>query len=84
MSKLRMTRALPSTILALALCMLSACGQPEPPRTASDTCLTMKVVRFNPAPAAGVDDPGNLFDTDETVKDLAEQNAALRRLCEPK
>ncbi len=42
----------------------------------------MKVVRFNPAPAAGADDPGNTFDTDETVKDLIEQNAAWRAICE--
>lgn len=42
----------------------------------------MKLVRFNPAPAAGVDDPGNTFDTDETVKDLIEQNAAWRAICE--
>lgn len=42
----------------------------------------MKVVRFNPAPAPGVDDPGNTFDTDETVRDLIEQNAAWRAICE--
>lgn len=42
----------------------------------------MKVVRFQPAPAAGADDPGNQFDTDETVKDLIEHNAVFRRLCE--
>lgn len=43
----------------------------------------MKLVRFNPAPSAGVDDPGNTFDTDETAKDLIEQNAAWRAICEP-
>lgn len=71
-----------STILALALLTASACGPRETPRTVSDTCLTMKVVRFQPAPAAGSDDPGNRFDTDETVKDLIEQNAAWRAICE--
>lgn len=81
MSKLRMTRGLLFATLALALCMPSACSRPETVRTVSDTCLTMKIVRFNPAPAPGVDDPGNLFDSDETVADLAAQNAVLRRQC---
>jgi hypothetical protein len=39
-------------------------------------------VKFSVAPASGVDDPGNQLDTDETVKDLIEHNAVLRRLCE--
>lgn len=77
-----MKRALPSTMLVLVLLTASACGQRETLRTVSDTCLTMKVVRFNPAPAAGSDDPGNQYDTDETVKDLIEQNAVWRKLCE--
>ena len=42
----------------------------------------MKIVRFNPALTTGADDPGNTFDTDETVKDLIEQNAAWRAICE--
>lgn len=70
-------------ILALALLTTSACGQRETPRTVSDTCLTMQVVRYDPAPAPGIDDPGNQYDTDQTVKDLIAQNAAWRRLCEP-
>jgi hypothetical protein len=77
-----MKRVTTFAILGPALLMTSACGQREALRTVSDTCLTMKVVRFNPAPAAGTDDPGNHFDTDETVKDLIEQNAAWRKLCE--
>lgn len=70
-------------ILALALLTTSACGRHEPPRTVSDTCLTMQAVRFDPAPAPGIDDPGNQYDTDQTVKDLIAQNAAWRRLCKP-
>ena len=42
----------------------------------------MKVVRFQPAPTPGADDPSNQFDTDETVADLIEHNAVFRRLCE--
>lgn len=78
---MRLARLL--AIPVLVSLTMSACGQPEPLRTVSDTCLTMKLVRFNPAPAAGVDDPGNTFDTDETVADLIEQNAAWRTICEP-
>jgi hypothetical protein len=37
-------------------------------------------VKFSIAVAPG-DDPGNQFDTDETVKDLIEHNAVLRKLC---
>ena len=84
MSRLPTKLAMRSAILALALCTVSACNRPEPPRTVSDTCLTMKVVRFQPAPAAGADDQGNQFDTDETVKDLIAQNAAWRAICEEK
>ncbi|WP_283419249.1 hypothetical protein [Sphingopyxis sp. Geo48] len=77
-----MKRAPMFVMLVPVLLMSSACGQREAVRTVSDTCLTMKVVRYNPAPAPSADDPGNQYDTDETVKDLIEQNAAWRKLCE--
>jgi len=38
-------------------------------------------VKFSIAPDAVADDPGNVFDTEETIKDLIEHNAVLRRLC---
>lgn len=63
--------------------MTSACGQRETLRTVSDFCLNDREVRYSVAPAPGVDDAGNKFDTDETVRDLIEHNAVLRRLCQP-
>jgi hypothetical protein len=49
----------------------------------SDFCLNDREVRYSVAAAPGVDDAGNKFDTDETVRDLIEHNAVLRRLCQP-
>ncbi|WP_266095898.1 hypothetical protein [Stakelama tenebrarum] len=36
---------------------------------------------MNPAPAAGADDPGNLFDSDATVTEIFTHNARLRAAC---
>jgi hypothetical protein len=66
---------------AAVLLTMSACGQPETLRTVSDFCLNDREVRYSVAPAPGVDDAGNQFDTDETVRGLIEHNAVLRRLC---
>ena len=61
--------------------MTSACGPRETPRTVSDFCLNDRPVKFSIAPDPGKDDPGNQFDTEETVKDLIEHNAVHSRLC---
>lgn len=63
--------------------MTSACAQRETLRTASDFCLNDREVKFSVAGTPGQDDPGNSFDTDQTVADLIEHNAVHRRLCEP-
>lgn len=76
-----MKRAPMFAILAPALLMTSACGQRETLRTVSDLCLNDREVKYSVAATPGEDDPGNQFDTDETVKDLIEHNAVLRRLC---
>lgn len=67
--------------LAALLFTTSACGQPEPPKTVSDFCLASKRISADPAPAAGQDDPGNRFDTDETFGQVLEHNAVHDRLC---
>lgn len=77
-----MMRASMFATLALALLMTSACAQRETLRTVSDFCLNDREVKFSVAAAPGQDDPGNAFDTDQTVADLIEHNAVLRRLCE--
>lgn len=69
-------------ILLIALAMTSACGPRETPRTVSDYCLLTEPVRFAIAPAPGADDPGNIWDTDETVQQLTEANGVWRRLCD--
>ena len=76
-----MRRAMKFAMLALPLAMLSACGQPERPRTASDFCLAAQRISAEPAPSAQADDPGNRFDTDETFFQVLEHNAVIDRLC---
>ena len=69
---------------ALAMAMLftvSACGQPEPPRIASDFCLAAKRLTAEPAPMIGMDDPGNRFDTEQTFAEVIEHNSVFDRLC---
>ena len=68
-------------ILAIALLMTSACGQPERPRTASDSCLIFRRISIEPAPAAGADDAGNKWDSDQTVFEVLQHNAAYDVAC---
>ena len=71
--------------LATALLFtISACGQPEPPRIAVDSCLTFKRLTAEPAPIIGMDDPGNVFDTEQTFAEVIEHNAVFDRLCQRK
>lgn len=71
------------TLFAVAaMCFTSsACGQPEPPRTVSDFCLNDQRLSADPAPAAGITDPGNLYDTDRTFGEIVAHNAVYDRLC---
>ena len=66
--------------------IMSACGEPARPATASDTaktdlCLIDKAISFDPAPAAGTADPDNRFDTDQTVDEILMHNARLHGVC---
>lgn len=70
-------------ILMAALAMTSACARHEPPRTVSDFCLASQRISAEPAPAIGVDDPGNRFDTDDTFFQVLAHNAVMDRLCVP-
>ncbi len=61
--------------------MMSACGQPERPRVVSDFCLLDKTISADPSPRSGADDPGNTFDTDQTVAEVIAHNAVHRSTC---
>ena len=76
-----MRRAAKFAILAAALAMTSACVQREPPRTAGDFCPSVQRITAEPAPGAQVDDPGNRFDTDDTLFQILEHNQVVDRLC---
>ncbi len=66
----------------ITLATLSACGQPERPRTVSDTyCLNSRRLTVEPAPIKGQDDPGNIFDSEETVNQVLESNSVYDALC---
>jgi uncharacterized lipoprotein len=66
---------------AIALAMLSACGQRETLRSVPDFCLNSQRITVSVAPAAGANDPGNQFDTDETTTQVFGHNAVVDRLC---
>lgn len=72
----------PKLLLVAAIaCTSSACGQraPEPPLTVSDFCLNDR--RLSVAIPADLDDPGNRFDTSETVTEVLAHNEVYDRLC---
>lgn len=76
-----MPPALKFATIAALLAMSSACARPERPRTVSDFCLSAQRITAEPAPSIGADDPGNRFDTDETLFQVLEHNAVVDRLC---
>lgn len=71
--------------LAAILIMLAitpACKRLEPPRTAGDSmCLIDRRISAEPAPVEGMDDAGNLFDSEATFGEILEHNAAYARIC---
>ena len=68
-------------IPAALLVTTSACFRPAPPQTVSDFCLNDRTITVEVAPTAGADDPGNWYDSEETVGRVLEHNAVYRRLC---
>jgi hypothetical protein len=79
-----MRPALKSAIRIMAAALLvttSACARPERLRTVSDFCLAAQRITAEPAPGANIDDPGNRFDTDETLFQVLEHNQVVDRLC---
>lgn len=81
---------LSSLALTVTACVMSsACAQPEPQRTVSDSCLTFKRISAEPDPArintgetsAEDDLPGNQFDTEQTYGEIVSHNEVYDRLC---
>jgi hypothetical protein len=73
-------------IIAFALtasAVLTACGEAEPLRTVSDGCLVFKPLTYaNPAVGQErADDPGNRYDTPETIAAIDEHDAVFDRVC---
>lgn len=77
-------------VSAVLLATLGACStagtkplasDSTPARDLSSWCQGDRPVSYAPAPVAGVDDPGNRFDTEETVRELQQHNARLRAAC---
>lgn len=60
---------------------LPAASDTAPSRSLSSWCQGDRPVRYNPAPEAGIADPGNRYDSDETVTELQEHNARYRAAC---
>jgi hypothetical protein len=70
--------------IAIALTIsagLTACGEAEPLRTVDTGCLVFKPIRYANAPTGQVDDPGNKFDSAETIAEIDEHDAVYERLC---
>lgn len=67
------------------LAALTACATAEPPKTASSACTALRALTYANAKAGQeqADDPGNRFDTGETVAQVQEHNARWRALCTP-
>lgn len=70
----------------VALTGLVACKTVEHPRTASNACAALSTLSYANAKAGEekADDPGNRYDTGETITEIAEHNARWRALCQPK
>lgn len=75
---------------AALLALTSACSTTGTSEPASDTapqrslsswCQGDRTISYQAAPEAGVDDPGNVFDSDETVAEVQAHNARLRAAC---
>lgn len=50
-------------------------------RSNGSWCQGDRLIRYSPADSVGQDDPGNTFDSDETVAEIQQHNARLRAAC---
>ena len=77
-------------VSAALLASISACSTTgtnppasdiAPRRDMTSWCQGDRTISYQAAPAAGVDDPDNIFDSDETVAEIQKHNARLRGAC---
>jgi len=47
----------------------------------SSWCQGDRPISYQAAPAEGVDDPGNVYDSDETILEIQTHNARYRAAC---
>lgn len=79
--------ALASAVLLASTSACSTTGTSEPAsdiaprRELSSWCQGDRTISYQAAPAAGVSDPGNVFDSDETILEIQSHNARLRAAC---
>jgi len=87
---MKLVKKLPRLLLLATVCAsVSACGQPERPRTVSDFCVVGKRISAEPDPneLAGVEPStedeasGNQFDTKQTFNEVMAHNEVWDRLC---
>jgi len=66
-----------------ALLATTACATAERPKTADSACVALRTLSYANAKAGeeAADDPGNRYDTAETVTGIAEHNARWRAMC---
>lgn len=71
-------------LLGIGVGTISACGQPEPLRTVTDTfCLNDRRVSVEVEPIVGEEDltGGNQYDTEQTVMEVLAHNEVHDALC---
>ena len=83
----RIFAALASVALSVTMTACATVGtkapasDTTPTRPHSSWCLGDRTISYLNADEAGQDDPGNRFDTDETVKEIQAHNARYRAAC---
>lgn len=69
-------------LLAMLCATSSACARQERPQIAPDTlCLNDRRISVEPAPVEGMDDKGNVLDSEATVREVLAHNQVYDNLC---
>lgn len=63
------------------LAMLGACATPAPPRIVNTACLSFKAISYAQLAPGVTDDPGNVADSPQTVREIETHNARYDEIC---